>query len=295
MSEASNVLMLAVLSGRPMTGIGTLKNINFFQKGGINDKDHTMLDLTITEPITVMYRDPTKGDPNVILILNGTIDEEAVTHTLTKLLYKHSIKTIIVSGPLETTWHGIQDTIYRIMTKVLNQSSTHTLISGGASGVDTGALLAAEKCGIRTAGFMPEKFKRDGGGGSEIATRFNLVPLKKGGFGTKDRTNIRMALSYKAQEIGDTLGGVRIGVDPSTYGRIRETTGYTYLVTRLPSVIESLTSIMLYDGWDRSMRMRVKGCVEWNSCGQTNYEYSASYFKNDCNKEYVYVLSLSAI
>lgn len=48
------------------------------------------------------------------------------------------------------------------------------VVSGGQTGADTGALLAAEAVGMRTCGYMPRGYEREGGDGLRIAERYSL-------------------------------------------------------------------------------------------------------------------------
>lgn len=48
------------------------------------------------------------------------------------------------------------------------------VISGGQTGADTGALVAAASMGVRTCGYMPRGLEREGGGGAEIAAYYGL-------------------------------------------------------------------------------------------------------------------------
>ena len=75
---------------------------------------------------------------------------------------------------------------WRVHGRALHQASrqaseSHTclrmvsyVVSGGQTGADTGALLAAEAVGMRTCGYMPRGYEREGGGGLRIAENYSL-------------------------------------------------------------------------------------------------------------------------
>lgn len=60
------------------------------------------------------------------------------------------------------------------------------VISGGQTGADLGALVAAKLCGIPTGGFMPKGFRTQNGARPEYAKHFGLQEHES--FSYKDRT-----------------------------------------------------------------------------------------------------------
>jgi Circularly permutated YpsA SLOG family len=61
------------------------------------------------------------------------------------------------------------------------------IISGGQTGADIGALVAAKKCKIQTGGHTPAGFKTEKGPQESILTSYGLVAHQSGNY--SDRTN----------------------------------------------------------------------------------------------------------
>jgi hypothetical protein len=58
-------------------------------------------------------------------------------------------------------------------------SKLYKVISGGQTGADRGALIAAKKYGLQTGGYMPKGFKAQDGYKPEFATLYNMQETEK--------------------------------------------------------------------------------------------------------------------
>lgn len=65
--------------------------------------------------------------------------------------------------------------------------------SGGQTGADFGGLLAAEKFGIPTGGWIPKGFLTEEGSKPELGTRFGLIETGSDKYPVRTRANVKMA------------------------------------------------------------------------------------------------------
>ena len=72
-----------------------------------------------------------------------------------------------------------------------------TIISGGQTGVDQGALYAAKDLNYNTEGYMPKGFKTENGLNPEMATLFNLKEADEG-YASRDKKNVDISDSLIA-------------------------------------------------------------------------------------------------
>lgn len=67
------------------------------------------------------------------------------------------------------------------------------LISGGQSGVDYGALLAAKSLGIPTGGYAPKGWRTQRGPNPKLGTMFGLIEHPSNKYPPRTRANVEMA------------------------------------------------------------------------------------------------------
>jgi len=67
------------------------------------------------------------------------------------------------------------------------------IISGGQTGADMGALLAARELGIPTGGVAPKGWLTENGPQEELLRNFGLIECEEDGFPARTRRNVRGA------------------------------------------------------------------------------------------------------
>jgi len=67
------------------------------------------------------------------------------------------------------------------------------LISGGQTGADTGALVAARELGIETGGFAPKGWLTESGPQEKLLRGFGLVECEQEGYPARTRRNVSEA------------------------------------------------------------------------------------------------------
>lgn len=83
------------------------------------------------------------------------------------------------------------------------------IISGGQTGADTGALLAARQLDIETGGFAPQGWLTENGPQEENLRRFGLIECEEPGYPARTRANV--AHSDGTLLVGDDrIGGTRL-------------------------------------------------------------------------------------
>lgn len=83
------------------------------------------------------------------------------------------------------------------------------IISGGQTGADTGALLAARQLDIETGGFAPREWLTEDGPQEEKLRRFSLIECEDPGYPARTRANVMH--SEGTLLIGDDqIGGTRL-------------------------------------------------------------------------------------
>jgi hypothetical protein len=83
------------------------------------------------------------------------------------------------------------------------------IISGGQTGADTGALLAARQLDIETGGFAPKGWLTENGPQEENLRRFGLIECNQPGYPPRTRANV--AHSDGTLLVGDDrIGGTRL-------------------------------------------------------------------------------------
>ena len=86
----------------------------------------------------------------------------------------------------------------------MNNSSITTIISGGQTGADRGALDAALKEGVKTAGFVPKgRLAEDG----QVDTKYNLKEMPTKSYPPRTRANVRLADFSAIFTNGEITGG----------------------------------------------------------------------------------------
>lgn len=100
------------------------------------------------------------------------------------------------------------------------------VVSGGQTGADTGALLAAHAVGVPTAGYMPRGYERDGGGGAQIAERFHLAegttgPVRSRRGALYDATKAYVWRDVTNVELVDNLLAVRLSAPATGKGTMQ--------------------------------------------------------------------------
>lgn len=68
-----------------------------------------------------------------------------------------------------------------------------TVISGGQSGADSGALRAAKTRNLPTAGFAPKGFLTEDGPRPELGTEYGLIEMPTVDYPARTRANVQMA------------------------------------------------------------------------------------------------------
>jgi hypothetical protein len=82
------------------------------------------------------------------------------------------------------------------------------IISGGQTGADTGALVAARELGIETGGFAPRGWLTESGPQEETLRGFGLIECKESGYPPRTRANVLHSdgtLVVGNPQIGGTL------------------------------------------------------------------------------------------
>jgi len=64
------------------------------------------------------------------------------------------------------------------------------IISGGQTGADTGALVAARELGIETGGFAPKGWLTENGPQEEVLRGFSLIECQEAGYPPRTRANV---------------------------------------------------------------------------------------------------------
>ena len=83
------------------------------------------------------------------------------------------------------------------------------IISGGQTGADTGALLAARQLDIETGGFAPRRWLTEDGPQEEKLRRFGLIECEEPGYPARTRANVMH--SDATLLVGDDqIGGTRL-------------------------------------------------------------------------------------
>jgi hypothetical protein len=83
------------------------------------------------------------------------------------------------------------------------------IISGGQTGADTGALMAARELGIQTGGFAPRGWFTENGPQEETLRGFGLIECKESGYPSRTRANVLHSDGTLVVGI-DQIGGTRL-------------------------------------------------------------------------------------
>ncbi len=65
------------------------------------------------------------------------------------------------------------------------------IVSGGQTGADQGALLAAKKCAIKTGGFAPKGWKTEAGANPSLCLTYNLVECNSDDYAERTEKNVK--------------------------------------------------------------------------------------------------------
>jgi hypothetical protein len=79
------------------------------------------------------------------------------------------------------------------------------IISGGQTGADTGALLAARELGVESGGFAPKGWLTENGPRRALLKSFGLIECEEGGYPARTRRNV--AASDGTLLVGQYEGG----------------------------------------------------------------------------------------
>jgi hypothetical protein len=119
------------------------------------------------------------------------------------------------------------------------------IVTGGNTGCDRAGLIAAERLGLKTGGFLPKGLKTDDDKGEEVMKRFNLLE-SSGGYRQRDMDTADMCDSLIAFLLNEpntgrgttgTINYVACGKHEFTHSLVAPSKGYLIIKTQKPVLV----------------------------------------------------------